>query len=325
MIRRRDFITLLGGAAAWPIAARAQQPAMPVIGFLSATSSSDQANAPQFDQGLREAGYSEGQNVAIIYRWANGQFDQLPALAADLVRRKVAVIYASLRPAVEAARAATTTIPIVFAIGGDPVKEGLVASMNRPGRNITGVTFYTVELAVKRLELLRQLVPQASTIAFLVNPINSVTEQSIEDIQSAARSVGQRISVLRAGTAEEIDTTFAAVADQRAGALLVNADAFFANQHDQLVALAARYKVPTAYFSRAFTAAGGLMSYADDRIESLRQAGAYVGRILKGAKPSDLPVVQPTKFELVINLKTAKALGLIVPPNLLATADDVIE
>jgi len=322
-VRRRDFITLIGGAAAWPLMARAQQPSWPVIGFLSATSSSDQANAPQFDQGLKETGYIEGQNVAIVSRWANGQFDQLPALAADLVRRKVSVIYASLVPAAHAAKSATTSIPIVFAIGADPVREGLVASMNRPGSNVTGVSFYTVALGLKRLELMRELVPWADTIGFLVNSTTFATEDI--DMQEAARSVGRRINILRAGTAPEIDAAFATAAEQHIGALVVDADTFFANQHDQLVTLAGRYKIPASYFNRAFAAAGGLMSYADDRRESLRQASVYVGRVLKGEKPSNLPVVQPTKFEFVINLKAAKALGLTVSPTLLALADEVIE
>ena len=303
--------------------ARAQQPSWPVIGFLSATSSSDQANAPQFDQGLKETGYIEGQNVAIVSRWANGQFDQLPALAADLVRRKVSVIYASLVPAAHAAKSATTSIPIVFAIGADPVREGLVASMNRPGSNVTGVSFYTVALGLKRLELMRELVPWADTIGFLVNSTTFATEDI--DMQEAARSVGRRINILRAGTAPEIDAAFATAAEQHIGALVVDADTFFANQHDQLVTLAGRYKIPASYFNRAFAAAGGLMSYADDRRESLRQASVYVGRVLKGEKPSNLPVVQPTKFEFVINLKAAKALGLTVSPTLLALADEVIE
>jgi len=322
-MKRRDFLGVVGGAAAWPLTARAQQPSWPVIGFLSATSSSDQANAPQFDQGLKETGYIEGQNVAIVSRWANGQFDQLPALAADLVRRKVSVIYASLVPAAHAAKSATTSIPIVFAIGGDPVREGLVASMNRPGSNVTGVSFYTVALGLKRLELMRELVPWADTIGFLVNSTTFATEDI--DMQEAARSVGRRINILRAGTAPEIDAAFATAAEQHIGALVVDADTFFANQHDQLVTLAGRYKIPASYFNRAFAAAGGLMSYADDRRESLRQASVYVGRVLKGEKPSNLPVVQPTKFEFVINLKAAKALGLTVSPTLLALADEVIE
>jgi putative ABC transport system substrate-binding protein len=323
-MNRRDLIGLLGGAAAaWPLVARAQQPPFPLIGFLSASSSSDQANAPQFDQGLKETGYVEGQNVAIIYRWANGQFEQLPALAGDLVRRKVSVIYASLAPAARAAKAATTAIPIVFAIGGDPLREGLVASMNRPGGNVTGVSFYTGPLGLKRLQLMRELVPQADTIAFLVS--STTSEQDIEDMQEAARSVGQRISILRASTAQEIDAALARAAEQHVGGLLVEADPFFANQHDQLITLAARYRIPTSHFNRAFAAAGGLMTYADNRRESLRQATVYVGRILKGEKPADLPVQAPTRYELVINLKTAKALGLTVPPTMLTLADEVIE
>jgi putative tryptophan/tyrosine transport system substrate-binding protein len=318
-MNRRDMIALLGGAAAWPLAARAQA-ALPVIGFLSATSSTAAPTAASFAKGLKEIGYIEGQNVAIEYHWADGQLDRLPALAVDLVRRQVAVIFTSLFPAAQAAKAATTTTPIVFTIGGDPVLSGLVESMSRPGGNLTGLTYSAIALGPKRLELLRELVPQAATIAFLVSPGNPGAE-----LQAAARSVGQQFIVLYASTADEIDTALATVARQRAGALLVEADPLFSSRHDQIVALAARYRIPTSYFNRDFTTAGGLMTYEDNRSESLRQAYIYVGRILKGEKPANLPVLQPTKFDLIINLKTAKELGLTVPPTLLFRTDEVIE
>jgi len=322
-MNRRELITLLGSAATWPVAAHAQQ-RMPVVGVLSSSSRTDRANAPLLEPGLKAAGYIEGQNIAIEYHWADGHYDQLPALALDLVRREVAVIYTSLAPATLAAKAATTTILIVFALGGEPVGR-FVASMNRPGGNLTGVSFYTSGLGPKRLELLRELVPEAASIAFLVNQTNLMLETDTSEMLAAARSIGQRIVVLNASTPEEIDTAFATASREKASAILVDADPVFASRHDQLVALAARYRIPASYFNRDFTSAGGLMAYADDRSESLRQAGAYVGRILKGERPADLPVLQPTKFELVINLKTAKALGLTVPLALLARADEVIE
>jgi len=330
MIGRREFITLLGGAAAAqsflrPLAARAQQPGVPVIGVLSATSSTDKANAPLLGPGLQAAGFAEGRNVTIEYHWADGRFDRLPAMALDLVRRKVAAIYASLTPAALAAKAATTTIPIVFAVGGDPVEQGIVASMSRPNGNLTGVAFFSSELLPKRLELLRELVPQAATIAFLMNSDNTVAHRDLTDLQTAARGVGQQVIVLNASTAEEIDTAFVTLSRQGAGALLVDADPLFSSRSEQLVALAARYKLPAIYYNRDFTAAGGLMTYGDDRAESLRQAGVYVGRILKGEKPSNLPVVQPRKFEFIINLKTAKTLGLDVPASMQQVADEVIE
>jgi putative ABC transport system substrate-binding protein len=325
LMRRREFITLLGAAAAWPVATPAQQPAMPVIGYLSGAGQPPPLALNGFLKGLSGFGYVEGQNVAIEIR-ATAQYDQLAALAAELARRQVAVIYAfGTANSARAAKAATATIPIVFANGSDPVLLGLVASMSRPGGNVTGVTFFSGTLVAKRLELLRELVPQAATIAFLVNPTNTRNEIDKSDMQTAARSVGQHIAVLSASTAAEIETAFATAAQQRAGAILVNGDAFFTGQPHQLVALAARYRIPTSFPSKAAVEAGGLMSYGDDRWDSYRQAGAYVGRILKGDKPADLPVLQPTRFELVINLKTAKALGLDVPPMLLARTDAVIE
>ena len=316
MIGRREFIALLGGAATWPLAARAQQPALPVVGVLSSTSSSDRADAPLLSQELKAAGYIDGQTVAIEYHWANGEFNKLPAMALDLVRHKVAVIYTSNAPATFAAKAATTTIPIIFAIGGDPVEQGIVASMNRPEANVTGVTFYTSELGPKRLELLRELVPQSTIIAFLTNPNTPVAQRNTADIEAAARSVGRRVIVVSARTAEEIDTALVEISRQGAGALVVEPNALFSSRHDQLVALAAQHKLPAIYYNRDFTAAGGLMTYGDDRAASLRQASVYVGRILKGEKVSNLPVLRPTKFELVINLKTAKTLGLNVPASM---------
>jgi len=325
MIGRREFIALLGGAATWPLAARAQQPALPVVGVLSSTSSSDRADAPLLSQELKAAGYIDGQTVAIEYHWANGEFNKLPAMALDLVRHKVAVIYTSNAPATFAAKAATTTIPIIFAIGGDPVEQGIVASMNRPEANVTGVTFYTSELGPKRLELLRELVPQSTIIAFLTNPNTPVAQRNTADIEAAARSVGRRVIVVSARTAEEIDTALVEISRQGAGALVVEPNALFSSRHDQLVALAAQHKLPAIYYNRDFTAAGGLMTYGDDRAASLRQASVYVGRILKGEKVSNLPVLRPTKFELVINLKTAKTLGLNVPASMQQLADEVIE
>ena len=323
MIRRREFITLLGSAAAWPLAARAQrQQPMPVIGVLN--SGGPFSADPAFRRGLSELGFVEGRNVAFEYLWADGQYDRLPALAAELVRRKVAVIYATgTANSARAAKAATAFIPIVFQNGSDPIKVGLVTSMNRPGGNATGVINFISTLVAKRLGMLRELVPQANLIGFLTNPANPLSDPA--DIQAAAHGVGQQMIVLSASTVDEIDKAFAAAAQQGVGALLVDGDVLFNNRHDQFAALAAHYKIPTSYPNRVFSDAGGLTSYSVAPPEPARLSGVYVGRILKGDKPADLPVLQPTKFLLVINLKTAKARGLTVPLTLLANADEVIE
>jgi putative tryptophan/tyrosine transport system substrate-binding protein len=326
-LKRREFITLLGGAAAWPLAARAQQPAMPVIGFLSSRSP-DESNhlVAAFRTGLRQGDYVEGQNVAIEYRWAEGQIERLPALAADLARRQVAAIATvGNTPSAYAARAATAIIPIVFVIGDDPVKIGLVDSLSRPQGNVTGVTMLLGPLGMKRFELLSELVPNAATIAMLANPSNPVTEQAVKEAQEATRILRRQLVVQTASTESELDAALASVAHQRADALVVDADPFFTTRRDQLIALTARYSLPAIYTYRDFAAAGGLISYGGDVSMSYRVAGNYIGRILKGAKPADLPVQQATKVELVINLKTAKALGLTLPPTLLARADEVIE
>jgi putative tryptophan/tyrosine transport system substrate-binding protein len=327
-MKRREFIAGLGSAAAWPLVARAQRSATPIVGFLSSASRESYAHlVSAFLQGLSETGYVEGRNVEIEYRWGEGQYERLPALAVDLVQRRVAVIAATgSANAAESAKAATSTIPIVFANGSDPVKLGIVSSLNRPGGNATGISFlHNSSIVSKRLDMLRTLVPQATTFAFLVNPDNPATQADLEDVQSVPRIVGQRIIVLTVRTENEIDAAYATLVQQRASGLLVNVDAFFYSRRNQLVTLAARHALPAFYYERQYVADGGLISYGASNTDGYRQAGNYVGRILKGARPADLPVLQPTKFELVINLKTAKALGLTIPETLLATADEVIQ
>jgi putative tryptophan/tyrosine transport system substrate-binding protein len=324
-MNRRQFITLLGGAVAWPVAARAQQ-AIPVIGFLNGAS--PDAYAPfvaAFHQGLKEAGYVDGQNAIIEYRWAEGQYDRLPALVAELIRRNVAVIAATSSPAAQAAKAATSTVPIVFTTGDDPIKLGLVASLNRPGGNVTGVSNLLVELGSKQLGLLRELVPGTTAVAALMNPKFPGTERQLRDVEAAAHVLGLQLIVLRASTDGEIDAAFATMVQQGGRALLVGTDPFFLVRADQIVALAARHAIPAIYSVREFAVAGGLMSYASDFADSYRQAGIYTGRVVRGEKPADLPVQRSTKFEFVINFKTAKALGLAVPNSMQLLADEVIE
>jgi putative tryptophan/tyrosine transport system substrate-binding protein len=327
MRHRRDFITLLGGAAAWPVVARAQQPAVPVIGWLSAsTPESDALILRPFRQALNAQGFVEGRNVAIEFRWTEGQIDRLPGMAADLVQRRVSVIVTTASvPAINAAKAATAAIPIVFQTAADPVAFGLVASLSRPGGNVTGATSLNVEVGAKRLELLHELVPRATVIALLVNPTSPIAEAYSRDAQAAARTLGLQLNVLRASTEHEIDTAFTTLVQLRAGGLVIGADAFFNSQSEQLAGLTVRHAIPAVYSLRRFAAAGGLMSYGGDITEQYRQIGDYTGRILKGEKPADLPVLQPTKFEFIINLKTAKALGLFVSNQMQLLADEVIE
>jgi len=325
-LKRRKFFTLLGGAAALPLAARAQQTAMPVIGFLNSASLEPNRNLVEaFVQSLRQGGYVEGTNIVIEYRWANGQYDRLPALAAELVQRQVAVIAAAAPVAALAAQKATRSIPIVFGLGSDPVKDGLVASLGRPSGNITGATFFSNLLAAKRVGLLHQLVPNSKIFATLLNPKNANIELEKRDTQEATRALGLELVIVQATTAREIDDSVDSVFQQRAGALLVSGDAFLLNQSDQIAKLAMRYVLPTCFAFRESAAAGGLMSYGADRNDTWRQVGNYVGRILKGETPGELPVQQPTQFDFVINMQTAKVLGLDITPTLLALADEVIE
>ena len=326
-LRRREFITLLGGAAAWPLAARAQQPALPVIGFLSSLRAIDAPHVmAAFRQGLAEVGYVEGRNVTIDYRWAAGEYDRLPAMASDLVSRQVTVIAAiSGTPAALAAKQASGTIPIVFAIGSDPVTFGLVTALNRPGGNLTGTTFFTASLGQKRMELLHGLVPNASTIGLLVDLDNPASVADTTNAQDAARVIGLQTKVINVSTGREFDTALATFVREKLDALYVGPDPLFVNERDRIVALVDRNDVYAIYGDREITEAGGLISYGASRKDAYRQAAAYVGRILKGEKPGDLPVTLPTRFELVINLRTAKARGLTIPPNLLALSDEVIE
>ena len=326
MIGRRQFLTLLGGAAAWPIAARAQQGALPVVGFLGSSSAWERREeSAAFVRGLREVGFIEGQNVLIDYRWSEGHYERLPSLAADLVHRQVNVIAAMGMPAAPAAKAASGTIPIVFRIGVDPVELGLVASLNRPGGNMTGVVSLNVELEPKRLELLHELVPAVTTIAALINPTNPNAETQTRDIQAAASALGLRVHTLSASGERDFDKVFETMGELKVGALLIAGDPYFGGQNEQFGILTLRHGIPTITPTRDFAAAGGLMSYGGSVAEPNRLSGVYCGRILKGERPSDLPVQRPTKLDLVLNLKTAKALGLTVPPSLLARADEVIE
>jgi putative ABC transport system substrate-binding protein len=326
-MQRREFILALGGAAAaWPLAARAQQPAMPVVGFLHYGSPDKLAHlAEAVRQGLKEAGFVEGQNVAIEYRWAEGHYDRLPALAADLVRRQVKVITAGGNSPAQVAKKATATIPVVFTSGADPVRSGLVASLSRPGANLTGVSFVAAEIAAKRLELTLELLPHARAVAMIVNPNFAGAETEMAEVAAAGRVLGLQTKRLAASSASELDAAFATIGQQRVDAVMVGTDGFFIDRRDQLAALARRHTVAGIYPFPDFPEAGGLMSYGASLADGYRQAGVYTGRILKGAKPADLPVIQPTKFELVINLKTAKAIGITISPMMLSRADHVIE
>jgi len=327
-LRRREFIALLGGAAtAWPLAARAQQTAMPVVGFLHTGSPAEFVHVvAAFKEGLNEAGYADGKNITIEYRWARGQYDRLPELAADLVRRQVAVIAAvGGTTTALAAKAATATVPIIFAIGADPVEAGLVASLSRPDSNLTGMGIFSNVLNAKRQELMRELVPTAALVAMLVNPTGATTQSELREVQAAADKIGQQVRVFNASTDREIDATVATIVEQRIAGLLVQGEPFFTSRRDQLVLLTTRHAIPTIFAWREFPAAGGLMSYGTILSAAYRQVGVYAGRILKGAKPADLPVQQATAFELVINLRAAKALGLTIPTAILLRADEVIE
>ena len=326
-MRRREFIAYIGGAAAWPLAARAQQPGMPVVGFLNpGLPEPSSFLVVAFREGLEKEGYVEGQNVTVEYRWASGHYNELQTLASDLVRRHaVAIAATGGSVSAQAAKAATATIPLVFNVGEDPIKLGLVASFNRPGGNITGVNTLSPRLESKRLGLLRELVPQAAIVAVLLNPSNPDADLQRRDIQAAASAIGQDLRTFDVGNESDIETAFAALVRQRADALLVGSDVFLTNRREQIVALAARYAVPTIYSFRSFAESGGLMSYSTNLVEVYRQVGFYVGRILKGEKPANLPIVQPAKFELVINLKTAKAMNVKISDNLLSLADEVIE
>jgi putative tryptophan/tyrosine transport system substrate-binding protein len=327
MIGRREFLTFLGGTAAWPLAARAQQPPIPVIGFLNAASPDTNADRRRgFRQGLKDSGYVEGENVTIIYRWAEGQWDRLPALATELLHRRVAVIAAFGISAAVAAKAATTATPIVFSVGDDPVRLGLVASLAQPGGNVTGINIFATELAAKQLELLREMVPAATRVAVLVSPSNGTTSETIaRDTTAGARAMGLQVQVLNADTSREINAAFATLVRERCDALFVDPNPFFMSRRVQLVNLASRLAVPAIYLDRAFAEIGGLMSYGASLTDAYRQVGVYTARILKGTKPADLPVLQSSKFELVINHQTARMLGLTVPPTLISVADEVIE
>jgi putative ABC transport system substrate-binding protein len=323
-MRRREFIGALGGVAAWPVVAGARQAAMPVIGWLHQGSPASVTEG-SFRQGLNESGYAEGRNTRIEYRWANYRYDQLPALVADLLRQQVAVIAAALLPAAQAAKDATQTVPIVFISGSDPLANGLVTSLGRPTGNMTGVTFFSATMGPKNLELVRELVPKAAVIGVLVNPGNPNSDEQWKDAQAAAQVLGQQLAVFPVGSERDIDSVFATLAAQRIGALFVGSDSFLFSHREELITHAARLAIPIISASREFCLAGGLVSYGASLADGYRQQGVYVGKILAGAKPGDLPVIQPTKYELVINKKTAKALGLEIPPQLLARADEVIE